>query len=229
MVDILLVGLVSTLHCSTMCGGIMGALSLSLPAELRQRPACFVLFVALYNLGRLASYAVMGAAVGGLGGGALALVPPDWARLPFQGAVALVLVLVGLDLLGIAPRLARLEFVGGPLWRLLEPVGRRALPVHRPAQAVGFGMIWGCMPCGLVYAMLLVALAAGGWREGATVMAAFWLGSLPTLLVAALLTRRIAAVMRSPRLRHGVGAVLVVLGCAEPFAASLASMPAWMN
>lgn len=218
LVNILAIGLVSTLHCSAMCGGIMGALSLSLPPGVRERSGLFAFYVLLFNVGRLATYAGLGAAAGALGAGPLTLLPPQWAHWLFQGSLAVVCVTVGLHLIGALPRLARLESLGAALWRLLEPLGGRLLPVSRPWQALAYGAVWGFLPCGLVYAMLLIALSAGGAQAGAAVMAVFWLGSLPTLLAAGLLTRAMVRLVRQPRLRFGLGLGLIALGFITVFA-----------
>ncbi len=210
--NILAIGLVSTLHCSAMCGGIMGALSLSLPAEARERSGLFAVYVLLFNLGRLVTYAGLGAAVGVLGRGLLGVLPPQWAHWLFQGSLALVCVVVGLHLIGALPRLARFESLGALVWRLVEPLGRSLLPVTRPVQALAYGVVWGFLPCGLVYGMLLVALSAGGAQAGAAVMGVFWLGSLPTLLAAGMLTRAMVRLVRLPRLRFGLGLGLIALG-----------------
>jgi len=212
LVNVFLVGLVSTLHCSVMCGGIMGALSLSLPREVKERSARFVAFIVLYNLGRLFSYTAMGALVGGIGGRFFDMVPPEYAHLLFQASIAVVSVAVGLHLVGILPRLSVIESVGAPVWRCLEPLGRRLLPVTRPHQALLYGSVWGWMPCGLVYAVLFLALTSGGAQAGGIVMTAFWLGSLPTLLAAGMLARSLAKWVRMPRLRFGLGLCLIGLG-----------------
>ena len=212
LMNVFLVGLVSTLHCSTMCGGIMGALSLSLPREIKDRSARFLSFIVLYNLGRLFSYAAMGALIGGIGGRFYGLVPPEYAHLLFQASIAVVSVAVGLHLVGMLPRLSAIEAMGAPVWRCVEPLGRRLLPVTRPYQALLYGAVWGWMPCGLVYAVLFLALTSGSAEMGGIVMAAFWLGSLPTLLAAGMLARSLTRMVRMPKLRFGLGLCLIGLG-----------------
>jgi sulfite exporter TauE/SafE len=200
-----------------MCGGIMGALSLSLPRPVQRRPAAAAAFVVLYNLGRLAAYASMGAVAGSLGTRVLAAMHPVWAGWAAKLLVAATLVLVGAHLAGLVPRPTGIERLGAPLWRLVEPLGRRLLPVQRPEQALLYGFVWGFLPCGLVYAILLVAFAAPGAQAGALVMASFWLGSLPVMMAAGLFATGLRRLLHRRPLRLGAGLALLALGVAGPF------------
>jgi sulfite exporter TauE/SafE len=207
-----LVGLFSTLHCVGMCGNIMGALSLGLPLQVRSTPARHGGYVLTYNLGRLATYALLGAAAGA--GGTLLgsrLDPHVWQGV--AGLIAaLTLILIGLYLSGWAPWVRQVDLLGRGLWRRVEPLGRRLLPVRSPGQALLAGMIWGLLPCGLVYyALLLTVPLADPW-QGAAFMAAFGLGTLPSLLATGLVTGWLARVSRRPRSRQFAGAALIALG-----------------
>lgn len=205
------IGLVSTLHCLGMCGGIIGALTLSLPAEIRNNRWRLFPIVLAYNLGRVASYALAGAVAGAIGSGVVTAISPQYGHTILQGIAALIMVAMGLYLAGWFPRLAQLELVGRPLWRTLEPVGQCLLPVTSPWQALAFGLVWGWLPCGLVYTVLLTAASAGGALEGALLMAAFGAGTLPIVVTAGLLTGLMAKLGRAPKVRRGAGIVVIVL------------------
>lgn len=207
-----LIGLASALHCAGMCGGIVGALSFSLPAGTRERPARLTAYLLAYNLGRVASYALAGALFGWLGGlliaaGARALVY-DALRV----IAALVMVGIGLHLGGWFPRLAWIERLGEPVWRHLEPLGRRLVPVRSLPQALVYGAVWGWLPCGLVYGMLIGAPAQGGAFGGALYMALFGLGTLPVLIGGGFLAGRLYGLGRDRRLQVLAGVVVIVLG-----------------
>lgn len=177
-----LVGLLGAGHCVGMCGGIVGALAFSGPGGTRA-----VVVHLAYNLGRIASYAAAGAiagALGGLLGELLAL-----QRL-FQFLASLMLIAMGVYLLGATAALAWLENLGGHLWRRVQPVTQRFLPVQGFAQAFPLGMLWGWLPCGLVYSALATALASASAAKGALSMLAFGLGTLPNLLLAGFLLLR---------------------------------------
>lgn len=176
----LLVGLLSAAHCVGMCGGIVGALGFSLPAETRSRPRRLLAFTLAYNGGRLMSYCIAGALLGGIG----VAISDEWAfvGLILRTIAALVTIAIGLYLIDVWPRLSVIERVGEPLWRMVEPLGRRLLPVSSLSRAFGFGLVWGWLPCGLVYAMLLNAPAQGGALAGGLYMALFGIGTLPVMV-----------------------------------------------
>lgn len=210
----LLIGLFSTLHCLGMCGGIMGALTFSLPAEVRQQRGRLGQFLFAYNLGRIASYALAGALIGSLGGSLFALISPRSGYLLIQGGAALLMVGVGLYLAGWFPRFARIERLGEPLWRRLEPFGRKLLPVRHPLQALLYGMIWGWLPCGLVYTALLLTITSGDALAGALYMTAFGIGTLPAMTGAGILARQMMALARRPAVRRVAGGVVIAMALA---------------
>lgn len=208
-----LLGLFSTVHCVGMCGGIMGALTFSLPGPVRQSRR-LPLYVTGYNLGRIVSYTGAGLLVGALGGGIVLTLGGRGHVLMWVVGTG-ILVAAGLYLGGYLPRLASLERVGVPLWRRLEPYGRRLLPVRSLPHAVAFGMVWGWLPCGLVYSALLYTLALGGALEGALFMLFFGLGTLPTMTLTGLMASRLARLTRQPWVRRAVGLSIIVMALAS--------------
>lgn len=206
------VGLLSTIHCVGMCGGIMGALSFALPEGARQRPVRLASFLLAYNAGRIASYAVGGALAGGLGLTVLQSSGSVGTANALRGIAGLLMVLAGLHLGGWLPAVARLERLGLPLWRHLEPHARRLVPVRTPWRAALYGALWGWLPCGLVYTMLGLAAAGASVAAGAATMAAFGLGTLPTLVVTGVFAGRLHSLRRSPRLQRAGGAAVALLG-----------------
>ncbi len=174
-----------------MCGGIVGALSLSLPAPARDRPARFAAFLLAYNLGRILSYAGAGALFGVAGRDPAGRRQPCLALRRAALLAALVVVGIGLSIGGWLPRLTALERLGTPLWRRLEPLGRRLLPVRTLTRAALFGAVWGWLPCGLVYGMLISAPAQGGAGPGPSTWPSSVLGTLPVLLATGLLAGRL--------------------------------------
>ncbi len=173
----LLLGLAGGAHCAGMCGGIVGALALA-PGS-RRRP---VAFAAAYHLGRACSYAAAGAIAGAFGQAGLALRGTLATHQALFALASLSLLAAGLYVAGYAPFVRRLEAAGGALWRRVEPWSRPLIPARTPLQAGLLGMLWGWLPCGMVYAALLLALASGSALAGATTLAAFALGTLPSLV-----------------------------------------------
>ena len=201
-------GLASGAHCVAMCGGIATAFDAGsrpvipiwpvLPAGSAARRFAF-------NAGRISSYAAAGAAVSLLGAVTYAA-----GMLPGQQALgiaaALVMLLMGLYLLGFARVLEPLERIGAPLWRRLSPLAARLLPARTWSQAYAAGIVWGFLPCAMVYAALGAAALAGNPAQGALAMLAFGLGTLPFLLAAGWVAARIRA------WRAAAGAVLLGFG-----------------
>jgi len=208
------VGLLSALHCIGMCGGIMGALSVALPESTRAQPARLIGFLAAYNLGRVLSYGVAGALAGGLGLTVVSGTGSGEVGRALRLAAALLMVLAGLNLAGWLPAMGRLERLGTPLWRRLEPLAHRLVPVRTPGRAALYGAVWGWLPCGLVYAMLGVAAGQATVAGGAGVMAAFGAGTLPTLLLAGLFAGRVYRLRRRPLLQRVGGLAVAGVGLA---------------
>jgi len=209
-----IIGLFSTLHCLGMCGGIMGALTFSLPPEVRQDKKRLWAFVVSYNLGRLFSYTLAGALIGTLGSSLYAVVSPRGSYLILQWLAALLMIGVGLYLAGWFPRFARIEKVGEPLWRIIEPLGRRMLPVRHPGQALLYGALWGWLPCGMVYTALLLTVTSGDTVSGALYMLAFGLGTLPAMTGAGILAQQLMQLARRPRVRQLAGLILILMAVA---------------
>ena len=197
-----LVGLLGGTHCVGMCGGIVSALSMGGQAGWGLHLA--------YNAGRILSYAVAGAIAGALGAASLGLAGQVPVRMVLYFFANLMLVALGLYLIGLSGALALTERAGQALWRRVQPLTRRFLPVRGAAQAFPLGVLWGWLPCGLVYSALASALTAGSAGRGAAMMLAFGLGTLPNLLLAGLLLARLNGIVKRPVVRTVSG--LLVLG-----------------
>jgi len=172
-----LTGLLGGAHCVGMCGGIVAAMSLQ--AGGRQP---FVFHLA-YSAGRIASYSAAGALAGLLGSAAFL----SDTLYPLQQGLYLlaqvVLILLGLYLAGLDQSVLVLERAGGVLWRRLQPLLARVMPIRSLPQALSAGALWGWLPCGLVYSVLVSALASGSAGRGGALLLLFGLGTLPNLLL----------------------------------------------
>lgn len=197
-----LVGLLGGTHCVGMCGGIVSAMSMGGQAGWGLHLA--------YNAGRILSYAVAGAIAGALGAASLGLEGQIPVRMLLYFVANLMLVALGLYLIGLSGALAFTERAGQALWRRVQPLTRRYLPVRSVAQAFPLGVLWGWLPCGLVYSALASALTAGSAGRGAAMMLAFGLGTSPNLLLAGLLLARLNGIVKRPVVRTVSG--LLVLG-----------------
>ncbi len=206
LLAIFLVGLLGAGHCAGMCGGIVAAL-----AAQGDGRAAMPLHLA-YNLGRILSYALAGALVGAVGGLGLAYGPLASVQVVFYLLANLMLVALGFYLMGFTGSLAVIEKFGQRLWRRIQPLTTRFLPVRSFRQALPLGMLWGWLPCGLVYSVLANALVSGSATSGALVMLVFGLGTLPNLLLAGILLTRFRRFVQNRWFRVASGVLVLGYG-----------------
>ena len=198
-------GLLGGVHCAGMCGGIVASLAAGSRGPLLSRQLFF-------NTGRIATYSLAGA-VAGLAGNIAQVAGPALVMQATLFAVAnLLMIFLGLYVAGLGGVVLRIERFGGFAWRFLEPRARRLFPVDSPAKALLAGALWGWVPCGLVYSMLALSLASGSVGGGALVMAAFGIGTMPTLLAAGMAAQRLMRARRVPAIRYGAAALIISMG-----------------
>ena len=199
------VGLLGGGHCIGMCGGIVGAVSMHLPQRKSKVP-----FLLAYNAGRILSYTLAGAIAGLVGASGFFL----QHVLPIQqvlfGINSVMLIVLGLYLAGIWHGVTYLESAGNVIWKILQPYSKRYIPVKNFSQAFILGTLWGWLPCGLVYSVLIAAIATGNTLNGGLLMLAFGLGTLPTLLTMGMVAVKLKTVLQNIWLRRGSG--LLVMG-----------------
>ena len=184
---------------------LLGALTLAIPKEQRSRR--FRLLLA-YNLGRILSYATAGLLIG-LAGWAVANSP---AAMFMRIIAGLLLISMGLYLAGWWSGLTRIESLGRGLWRHIQPIANKLLPVSSLPRALLLGALWGWLPCGLVYSTLLWAASQGNALDSALLMLAFGLGTWPVLLATGLAAERVTALLRKRSVRMAGGLLVIVFG-----------------
>ncbi len=203
-IALFLVGLLGGTHCIGMCGGIVGALSLG----SGHRPSLHL----AYNAGRIISYACAGAFAGAIGEVSIALSGTLPLRIGLFAMANFMLIALGFYLMGVTSTLAFTERLGQVLWRRIQPLAKTFLPARTMAQAFPLGLLWGWLPCGLVYSALVTALTSGSAWRGATLMLAFGAGTLPTLLLAGLLAVRLNELLSRAVIRVVAGLVVLSFG-----------------
>jgi sulfite exporter TauE/SafE len=203
----LLAGLLGGGHCVGMCGGIVGAVTMTLPGSKPKLP-----FVLAYNLGRIGSYGVAGGIAGAVGASSFFLDHVLPVEKVLYALASLMLVLLGFYLAGIWRVLTRLEALGGRLWQHLQPYSKRLLPVRTLPQSLMLGVLWGWLPCGLVYSVLVAAVATGSPVQGGLLMLAFGLGTLPTLLAMGMAAVRLKKLLQHLWFRRLSGLLIAGFG-----------------
>lgn len=223
LLPVFVVGLAGSVHCIGMCGGIVGALSAGAPRRtIPIVPTGGTAALALadsgvarvlaYNAGRIGSYMVAGALAAGLANGAASLARiAAWQGFAYLLA-NLMLIALGLYLMDAWRGLAHVEQAGKVLWRRVQPLMRPLLPMDTLPKAFALGGLWGWVPCGMVYSVLLTALLSGSAAGGAAVMLAFGLGTLPMLLALGLAGTRLRAALQQRRVRLACGLLVLAFG-----------------
>ena len=213
---VFLIGLFGSVHCAGMCGGIVSAFSMvpaaarAFPVPVATRSAPAPARVLSYNAGRLVSYMLAGAIAGGVANGARTLGGLGAFQAGGYWLANLMLVALGLHLMDAWRGLAHIETLGSGLWRRLKPLTARLQPLDGPARLFGLGALWGWLPCGMVYSVLVTAMLSGSAASGAAVMLVFGLGTLPMLMAMGVAGAHLRTAMQRRPVRIAAG--LMVLG-----------------
>lgn len=212
-----IMGLFSSMHCLGMCGSIIGTLTLSLDQRIRANKARLSRFVLSYNIGRISSYTMAGLIAGVLEHVLTLPLGDGHGHRILQILSAVFMAGAGLYIAGWFPRFAYIEKLGGFFWRKIEPFGRRLIPVNNLPQALGFGMVWGWLPCGLVYVAVALAATTGEVIRSTFTMLAFGLGTLPAVVGMGIMTSMLVRLSGMHRVRQAAGVFLIILAVIAAF------------
>ena len=234
LLPVLVAGLAGSVHCAGMCGGIVGAFSVGAPAPARRvipiaRAGQQAGHVLAYNAGRIVSYALAGAIAGGLAGSVASLARVASVQVAGYWIANLMLAAMGLYLMDAWRGLARVEAAGGVLWRRVQPLVGPLVPMDTPLKALALGGLWGWVPCGMVYSVLLTAMLTGSALDGALVMGAFGLGTLPMLLAMGMAGARLRQYLQQRRVRVACGLLVLGFGVLGLARAATGSQHAWLD
>lgn len=205
----LIMGLSGSAHCFGMCGGLASALGMRLKTSENAMPA--IAHATLYQVGRISGYALMGALCGGFGQALQSILNVTRVAEYFRVMSGVLLLLVAARLLLQWNGLVALERVGARLWQSVRPLAGRLSGV-KPSHTLLLGMIWGLLPCGLVYSMLAFAALSGSALNGLGLMVAFGLGTAPSMLLSTIFAAKSVQLMSSTLAKKASGALLVVFG-----------------
>lgn len=200
LLTLFLLGFFGGGHCVGMCGGLSSAFALQLPPGLNRAG-----LIVLLNLGRISSYVFIGLLVGAIGQVGISLDQTRWLQNGLYLSANLLLLFLGLYLAGISSLATRIESIGRPVWKRLNPLLNRLLPIQSVPACFGVGMLWGWLPCGLVYSASLYALGSGNALEGGLYMLAFALGTLPNLLAMGLFAAQLKNFLQRKTVRLAAG------------------------
>jgi len=221
----LLLGFAASGHCLAMCGGIAGALGLATAKRADGRPRATL--VVAYQLGRVLSYAIAGALVGGVLGVVVAWLDVEAVRRSLRALSAIALIVAALVAFGAlrdpGAKLGRL------VWPKLAPLGKRLVPVTNVPRALGFGMVWGWMPCGFVYTVMVIAALEHDALRSAATMMAFGLGTAPAMIAVAFGAKYATGFAAGSTGRRVAGSVLVAAAALTLAAPQLVEAAPWLH
>ena len=201
------IGLLGSAHCIGMCGGITSALSLSLKGRSSSHVAGLML---CYHSGRIISYALAGAILASIGWYLGDLTPA--IKISLRYIAAGMMIAMGLYLTGWWRGLTVLEQLGQYLWKRVQPLSKSLLPIKTTGSALLLGMVWGWLPCGLVYSNLALAASQGSLVAGALVMVSFGLGTLPAVFLTGLFSRQLHHIIQATLTRSIAGTMIILFG-----------------
>jgi uncharacterized protein len=210
----LILGIAASGHCLVMCGGISSALGLASARSPNGRPRLPLIIA--YQVGRTVSYAMAGALAGAAVGTFVDWLDMDAVRRGLRALSAVALVVAALVAFGALRDPG--SRVGQLLWRRIAPLGRRLLPVTNAGRALGFGMVWGWMPCGFAYTVILIAALEQDALRAAATMLAFGMGTAPTMIALAYGARQAASLASGAAARCVAGTVLICSAALTLFA-----------
>jgi sulfite exporter TauE/SafE len=203
-------GLFGSPHCLGMCGGIVTAFGLSMQHVSDSKKNGLIL---TYHLGRLISYSLLGLIASLVGVAIFQSIMSNSAPRIVLGAV---LVLIGLAMLGL-PLFNQLEKVGMRFWQSLAPIRKKVFPIDSFGKALFAGLLWGFLPCGLVYGALMMAIAGNNITTGAALMFVFGLGTMPMLIATQKTVGMLQSNIKHFRLRQINGVIMLLSGLAVIF------------
>ncbi len=209
-----LVGLLGGVHCVGMCGGIVGALCLGLDDGLnktaQQNFKKTFPFLLLYNTGRISSYTLAGILMGSIGWLGSHLFTLYSIQQTLEIIAAAFMLALGLYIAGWWKGLAKVERWGGKvIWQRLEPIGRKFMPVRSYPHAFFLGLVWGWLPCGLVYSVVIWTISTQSPLEGGLLMLCFGLGTLPNLLLMGVFASTLTQFIQQPWVRQVAGMLIM--------------------
>ncbi len=211
LLSALLMGLIGSTHCVGMCGGIISTLSTDFSGQRRSHnPFIIQLF---YNIGRILSYSLIGLLSGLFSTQLVQLLPhPHMLQMRISGAF---FILLGLYISQLFNALGWLERAGQTIWKRIEPFGRKYLPAQDYPSALKLGLVWGWLPCGLVYAALALAVTQTSAIYSAATMLVFGIGTLPALLVVGHFAQNVRLILQNRWVRLTLGLLLIAYGVAQ--------------
>ena len=210
------IGMLGAGHCIGMCGGILTAMMVVSKEDKQPRTLNSFNRSFAYNLGRILSYSFAGILAGLLGASIIGLSQSLNLHLFLQIFACLVLVMLALKMLGLFPFRQSIEALTLLLWQRIQPLGHSLLPINSFWRALVFGMLWGWLPCGLVYSALMLSVSSAEPLHGMLAMFMFGLGTLPAMLGVGYFSEHLGRIKTNYRLRIFSAVLMILIAISLP-------------
>lgn len=211
VISAFITGLLGNLHCFGMCGGLSSALSLSLKEHSHYSSKKIFAYQLIYNFGRLSTYICFGLLAGTLGQ-VISTSFGSWGDHFLRIISGLLIVSLGFYLTNWWRGLSKLETKGAKLWQKIAPLMNRLMPVKTLKSAYALGLLWGFLPCGLIYSTLTLAASSGSTINGAFIMLSFGIGTLPSMLLTGLIAQKLSKFIRLEKVQLLSGIMIICFG-----------------
>jgi len=201
-----LIGLLSSWHCLGMCGGISAFLSINV-----ENKSNFYFYQISYNIGRILSYMLMGFIAGIFG----FIISDSFGKnivYIFQLLSGFILINLGLYINGKLQLLMNIEIIGFKFWTLLYPLIKKFVPIKNVVQGFFFGILWGNMPCGLTYSVLIWTLGFNSICKSVILMMFFGFGTFPSMIFSGTLILNLKNKFKNKKIRNFFGYSIIAFG-----------------
>lgn len=210
----LIIGLMSTLHCWIMCGGVSTLLGIGI--SRKSGKFSIVITAIIYNLGRVFSYSVIGLMIGVVSEATLQKLFSANAHIYLQLISSVLLIFIALQLSGLLKKIALLENFSVVLWSKIQSIASLFMPVDNYFKALLLGLLWGWLPCGMVYSVLLLSATAAEPVHSMFYMLAFGLGTLPGMFLASVASSSMRSYLNLKYIRYIFSFIIIVLALLGP-------------
>ena len=197
-----LIGFFSSIHCLVMCGGICGLFCKNTPN---------ISGILLINLGRIITYTILGIIFAGIIQGLALRIPVAEFGIVIRTILGIVLVFLGIRIL-LNKSSLHSYFNNNYLWNKVKPTLHRFASTNSVFSNLTKGFLWGLIPCGLLYAVLLAAATTNNYYQGGLFMLAFGIGTLPSMLIAAGMFKSMRKLLNTKFLRFSAGIFIIIIG-----------------
>lgn len=209
----LLMGLTGSAHCLTMCGSLSVALGFSIPKH-----KSFWLYALFVSFGRVFGYGVIGLTANVI---AQSILVASNGHILYLSILSGVLMIgIGLHISGLSSVIVRIEVIGRFIDKALTPIKQKIMPIDSLGKCLLYGLLWGFLPCGLVYTALSLALVSPTPGAAFGVMVVFGFTTIPAVVGMTIFSRQLTKIFNNQIIKLLLGAIISCVGLFQIYVSS---------